>query len=123
MRIIITGRPILGSKRGQKIGFPTINLEVKKKIPKKDWGVYFSYIFFDKKKLPAVSHLGPILTFGGKKIKCETHIISWRHDIEPKEVKVKLFKKIRGIKKFDSVDELAKQIAEDISRARKYFKM
>lgn len=123
MSIIVSGQPQKGSQRGSQLGFPTINLPVANKVLKEDWGVYFSYIYFDKKKLPAVSHLGPILTFGGRKVKCETHIISWRQDVAPKFVKVKLFKKIREIKKFDSKDDLIKQIDDDIIRARKYFKL
>ncbi|RJR31584.1 hypothetical protein C4569_01340 [Candidatus Parcubacteria bacterium] len=123
MKLIFSGRPVSGSQRGGRlIGFPTINLELKE-IPEQKWGVYFSYIYFESKKLPAISHLGPILTFDEKKIKCETHIISWRSDISPEMVKVKLFKKIRDIKKFSSSAELADQIKEDIDRARKYFKI
>jgi len=121
MKIVIKGLPISGSQRGKKIGFPTVNLAAPKKISKQDWGVYFSYIYFDGKKLPSVSHLGPIITFNEKEIKCETHIISWRHDIHPQQVKVKLFKKIRDIKKFKNSQELKKQITDDITRARRYF--
>jgi len=123
MNIILKGKPKPGSQRGKKIGFPTINLSVDQEISKDKWGVYFSYIYFDRKKLPSVSHLGPIVTFDETEVKCETHIISWRHDISPEEVKVKLFKKIRGIKKFKNSEELVKQITDDISRARKYFKI
>ena len=123
MNIIISGKPVSGSKRGKGLGFPTINLKVDQDLSKEDWGIYFSYIYFDKKKLPSVSHLGPIVTFGESEVKCETHIISWRQDISPEEVKVKLFKKIRDVKKFKNSDELVIQIEDDITRARKYFKM
>jgi FAD synthase len=117
MDIKITGKVIKGDGYGRKIGFPTVNLQTdKKELPKE--GVYAGVATLD---LPAgkagnKEYRAGIVIGPGTKI--EAHLIGFRGNVYGKQVTLKINKFLREYKKFDTEEELIKQITKDISACK-----
>lgn len=110
----IQGKVVHGAELGRTIGFPTINqtYEEGQLVPK--YGVYASRITIDGKTFSAVTNIGvkPSVGYEGSPI-AETHIIGFSGDLYGKTIVTELLGFIRPERKFDSVEELKMQIAED----------
>lgn len=106
-----------GAGRGKKLGFPTANMSCPvTQIPA--FGVYRTEVLFDGKRLPAVSHLGPLPSFGDAHARLETHVLDGNWNFENQKLKVNFMDRIRDVQKFDSVEDLKLQIQRDIQKAR-----
>lgn len=114
----IKGHIIPGNKIGRKIGFPTINIKPPDDLCLKK-GVYMGFVSFDSKLYPAVINYGKRPTVDGKETLIEAHILGEKIEGEVKEVKIFFKEFIREEKKFENVDELKKQIEEDVNKALK----
>ncbi len=115
----IRGEVQHGQQRGGKeIGFPTANLHMEPEdlIPK--MGVYVCQVICDGKCYGGVLNIGVNPTFGEQRLVAETHIFDFDQDIYGKPIKVNLLRFLRSEKKFSGIEELAAQIARDVSRAR-----
>ena len=121
MFITITGRVKAGKNRGKKLGFPTINISVPKKIKKNQLGVYYSLVKIGDRFYPGITHLGQPKTFNILKSSCETHLLTIKKDLYRKNVTKKLIFKFREIEKFPNIKKLKKQILQDIKAAKKFF--
>ena len=118
----VSGRIEKGDGRGRKIGFPTANVGFEKNriIPKT--GVYATETKIGKLNYYSVTNIGVKPTFledGGLTV--ESHILDFDRDIYGELVEVQFHKKLRDEKKFDSVNDLIKQIATDVETTRKFF--
>ena len=114
----IWGKVRKHNQRGKKLGFPTANIALHKKIPE---GIYISKTKVGEIVYKSVTFIGVAKTFNEKKFHAETYILDFKQDIYRKWISVELIKKIRGNKKFDSAEELVKQMKKDEADARKYF--
>lgn len=115
----VFGTPIKGMGRGEKIGFPTINLNTLDQCLPPN-GVYAVWV---NKDIPAVANIGVRPTFGNKQIKpiLEVHQLSTKPAPLTKNIEVIFKEKIRDEIKFNSVKELADQIGKDIEKTKKIF--
>lgn len=109
-------------KVGRKIGFPTTNVRLdndKERLPD---GVYLGGVEFDNKRYRAIVNYGARPTFDLKNKLVEAHIIDFSGDLYGKEIKVYFTSFMRGIRKFDSVEELKEQLEKDLQfvKGRKY---
>lgn len=120
MKSLITfwGKVKRGKGRGKQLGFPTANIPLHKHIPE---GVYTSKVSIAGKVYPAATFVGSAKTFGEKEYQAESYILDFNKNIYGKWITVKLFKKLRGNKKFDSQSALVEAIKQDILIARKFF--
>ena len=106
MPYIISGKVIKGDGYGKRLGFPTVNLETEEKnIPKE--GIYSGHAILAGKKFRAGIIIGP-------KNKIEGHLIGYNDDAYGKEVILEINKFLREYKKFDTEEELIKQIEKDL---------
>jgi len=114
----IRGKVIEGRGFGKRIGFPTANISppLGKLIPKE--GVYLSEVKVEGKKYRGVTNVGRRPTFGEGKTQIETHILNFSREIRGLEIEVSFIKRIRGEKKFASLEELRAAIEKDIELAR-----
>jgi riboflavin kinase/FMN adenylyltransferase len=113
-----------GYKMGRKIGFPTANLgklDESKIIPAN--GVYISEVNVNDSWFPAMLNIGNRPTFNGTARTVEFHLLNFDENIYNKKIKTKVIKKIRDEIKFDSVDDLKKQLYSDREITMKYFNM
>ncbi len=120
---ILTGKVIQGNQLGRTIGFPTANIQVNdstKIIPGN--GVYLVQVHYREFLLNGIMNIGVRPTVGESvENRIEIHIFDFNEDIYGQELQVLVIKKVRNEFKFDSVDQLASQIAEDVRFARDFF--
>lgn len=115
----IEGRVVKGLQNGRKIGFPTANIEYSKNMLIPQSGVYMGYTVIDGERYKSVINVGNNPTLNGKKTTIESHIMNFDMDIYNKVIRVEFVKRLRGEKKFGSLEELKKQIASDAELAGK----
>ena len=111
----INQKVVHGRQIGGTIDFPTINQYFLpgQAIPK--YGVYASSALINGTQYPSITNIGVKPTVTDDMIPlAETHILDYNADLYNKTVKVKLSDFIRCEKRFESLDELKKAIAEDI---------
>lgn len=106
------------NQRGKKLGFPTANVNLAKNIPE---GIYISQTKIENRQYQSLTFIGTAKTFGDNKYQAETYLLDFNQDIYDQWISIELIKKIRGNKKFASVEELVKQMKKDEAKARKYF--
>ncbi len=114
----LSGRVVSGYQIGRKIGFPTANIEVPIKLIPKN-GVYAAYATIGKnsEKLNAIVNIGSRPTFDGHETTVEVHIIDFNDNIYNNEITIELVSRLRDEQKFNSPDELIKQINQDKEKA------
>jgi riboflavin kinase / FMN adenylyltransferase len=120
----VRGYVVRGDQRGRELGYPTANVPVatsRTAVPAD--GVYAGWLRrLDETGapfLPAAISVGTNPTFDGTDRRVESYVLD-RDDLELYEVLVEVafVDRIRGMVKFDSVDELLVQMADDVARAR-----
>lgn len=99
------------------MGFPTANLDASE-IKGADNGVYCSRAVVDGKIYGAMSNLGCRPSVDGQSRLLETHIFDFHGDIYGKMIEVRLLSKIRDEKRFDSIEELRRQLEHDADMCR-----
>ena len=105
-----------GEQEGRKIGFPTANLDTSdfgQLIPAP--GVYAvkARLMQSVATKPAMMNIGNRPTFGGTHLSIETHIFNFDEDIYGQLLLVSVMYRIREEQKFDSVEDLQRQLRED----------
>ncbi len=106
------------NQRGRKLGFPTANVNLSKKIPE---GIYISRSKIEDKVYQSLTFIGKAKTFGETKVQAETYMLDFNRNIYDKWISISLLKKIRENKKFNSAEGLVVQMKKDEVLARKYF--
>lgn len=117
-RYSLSGIVVKGRGDGTKSLFPTINIDfpLNKQIPQS--GVYATKTIVNGVTYCSVTNVGHHPTFDDYFENVETYVIDFDGDLYGKKVSVEFEKKLRDISKFDSIDELKKQIEKDILSAR-----
>jgi riboflavin kinase/FMN adenylyltransferase len=109
-----------GLKRGGPVvGFPTANLKINPEDLCPLTGVYAVQVIHDSICYGGVINIGYNPTFGDQGLGAEVHIFDFNKDIYGHPIKVNMIQRIRPEKKFESVEELSKQIANDVETAKK----
>ena len=116
----IYGIQIKGQGLGAKSFVPTINLTCEDFLLPSN-GVYITKTILNENEYNSISFIGHRTTTDGE-FAIETHILN--EDIVNNDytIQIKFFKKLRDNRKFDSFEELKKQIDYDINSAKEFFK-
>jgi riboflavin kinase/FMN adenylyltransferase len=112
------GRVITGAGRGIGLGFPTANLDVDSEQALPAEGVYVTWTYIDGKAHQSMTNIGKRPTFGGSERTVEVYVLNYHSDLYQRELKIDIIERLRSEKKFDTVEELKKQITEDIKQGR-----
>ena len=117
-RYSVSGRVAHGDQRGRTIGFPTLNIPVRRyRLALR--GVYAVKVAgLGDGEFGGVANLGSRPTVDGRGFVLEAHAFDWSGDAYGRHVDVSFVAKIRDERKFDSFGELEAQIARDAERAR-----
>ncbi|WP_369712017.1 bifunctional riboflavin kinase/FAD synthetase [Leptotrichia sp. HSP-342] len=112
---IILGEVVYGKQLGRVLGFPTANLRFENKIYP-EFGVYGVKVHIedDEKIYNGVMNIGKNPTVDIGVLSVEANIFDFSEDIYGKIILIEVLENIRSEKKFDSVDELKKQIGNDV---------
>ncbi|TQL48453.1 riboflavin kinase/FMN adenylyltransferase [Homoserinimonas aerilata] len=109
-----------GERRGRELGFPTANLRPKPEglIPAD--GVYAGWLTVDGTTYPAAISIGNNPTFEGVPARqVEAYVLDEDIDLYGRTVEVAFVERLRGMVRFDSVDELIVQLAADVDDTRR----
>lgn len=119
----LTGTVAQGKHQGHKLGFPTANIEPWKRKALPKFGVYTGMLETDTEMLPAVVNIGIQPTIPSGKVTVEAHILTESPELYGQKVRLSLLKMLRPEKRFDSVEELTRQIEQDREEALRLFHM
>ena len=112
------GGVVTGAHRGTGLGFPTANLEVNPGQALPPDGVYVTWAYIDGHAYPSMTNIGQRPTFSNNERTVEVYVLDYQGNLYGHEMKIDLIDRLRDEKKFNSVEELKNQIAEDIKRGR-----
>jgi len=118
----IAGRVVHGEKTGRRLGFPTANVQLKRRRVALSGVFAVTVSGIDKRHLPGVANLGVRPTFGGSpQPVLEVHLFDFDREIYGAHLAVHFLHKLRDERRFASPEELAAQIAADVAATRDWF--
>lgn len=113
---------------GRKIGktqlqYATANLKPQTTVIPAN-GVYVTLTLVEGVWRRSVTNVGHKPTFGGEpEVTVETHVMDFDRELYGEKIRVRFLHRLRGEKKFESVDALRSQIDLDYQRALRYFSL
>ncbi len=111
----LRGEVVQGDRRGRELGFPTANIVPDEALVCPGHGVYVARAGGD---CAAVS-VGVRPTFGtGRAVLVEAYILDREVDLYGQMLKLDFVARIRGERRFDSVEALIEQMHRDVERTR-----
>lgn len=114
----LTGTVVHGNGNGTGIGFPTANLEIPPGMAVPCNGVYAAGAQVDEKVYPAMVNIGLRPTLDdGRGITIEAHLMGYDGNLYDRNIKLEFVERLRDERKFDSLDALRRQLADDAADA------
>jgi riboflavin kinase / FMN adenylyltransferase len=119
----VRGEVVRGDERGRELGYPTANVPTTGMHAAPADGVYAGWLQRldgEHDPLPAAISVGTNPTFeGARERRVESYVLD-RDDLElyGLTVEVSFVARLRGMRRFDSVDALVATMADDVRRAR-----
>ncbi|MDX6221114.1 MAG: riboflavin kinase / adenylyltransferase [Frankiales bacterium] len=131
------GPVVRGDARGRDLGFPTANLAVTPGAAVPADGVYAGWLVLDsdgdgngngagqRQRLAAAISVGTNPTFDGVQRRVEAYVIGYDAqpgeesylDLYDRHVRIEFAHRLRGMVRFDSIDELVRQMTLDVRQA------
>jgi riboflavin kinase/FMN adenylyltransferase len=120
----LEGDIVPGLRIGSTQTVPTLNLKTDAEVVMPA-GVYITraHDVEDGRTWPAVTNVGSRPTFGGTEISVETHLLATLDGNAPRRIRVEFLRRVREERKFPGAESLKAQIARDVDRARRYFRL
>ena len=115
-QVFIDGVVIQGDQRGRTLGFPTANLQTANALLPA-FGIYATIAIVDGVYHPAVTSLGIRPTIGDNKLTIETFLLDFSGDLYGKSMRLVFVSRLRDEAKFDSLEDLTRQMALDAAQA------
>lgn len=113
---LFEGEVVQGDKRGRALGMPTANLVPDDAYVTPGHGVYAGWA----NGHPAAVNVGVRPTFEtGRGLLVEAHLIDFDDDIYGETLRIAFVERLRGEKRFDSVEELIAQMNRDVEDAKR----
>ncbi len=110
--ILVCGVVEHGRQLGRVLGFPTANLPVGAELTAAD-GVYRAEVETDGACFAAMANLGCNPSVGGNRRRLEVHLFGFEGSLYGRPIRVRLFERIRGERKFASIEALREQLEAD----------
>jgi riboflavin kinase/FMN adenylyltransferase len=109
-----------GDKRGRTLGFPTANLVPDPRLVVPDHGIYACRAQVDGETHIAAVNVGIRPTFKtGRGLLVEAYLLDFDDDIYDRELRLDFLERLRGERRFDSVDALVEQMGQDVVETRR----
>ncbi len=115
----LRGKVVEGAGRGEGLGFPTANMDVKSGQALPPDGVYVGLTRVNGKVYQSMTNIGLNPTFGDMERSVESYLVDYHGDLYGKEVYLDIVARLRDEKKFASAEELKKQISQDVVQGEK----
>jgi riboflavin kinase / FMN adenylyltransferase len=113
---LFEGEVVEGDRRGQELGMPTANVVPDERFVVPGHGVYAAWAH----GYPAAVNVGVRPTFEtGRGLLVEAHLIGFDGDLYGETLRIAFLERLRGEKRFETVDELVAQMNRDVDEAKK----
>lgn len=119
-RYSLHGVVVGGNRKGRTIGFPTANVQLYeplKLVPAN--GVYLVEVDTLGSSHTGMANIGVRPTVGGSSRVIEVHIFDFDEQIYGLDIRLRLVDRLRGERRFDSLEELGHQLAADREECRR----
>ena len=122
-RHFLSGEVLHGKELGRRLGFPTANLALPEGLIAPAYGVYATLVTLpDGSAHPAVTNVGVRPTVHdqlGRLV--EAWILDCTAELYGQKIRVEFFTRLRGEKKFDSLEALREEVLRNADETRAYF--
>lgn len=122
----ISGRVVNGNKLGKKLGFPTVNIQMRHNRPPLS-GIFVVEVYGATElpqplKIPGVASLGvrPTVCEDGL-VTLEVHLLDFDREIYGRHLRVDFLHKLRDEETYADLGLLVKQMEKDVENTRSYF--
>jgi riboflavin kinase/FMN adenylyltransferase len=113
---VVQGEVVHGDKRGRDLGFPTANLVPRNGYVTPGHGVYACRTG-DGHAAAVNVGVRPMFSTGRGEL-IEAYVLDFDGDLYGTELRLEFLKRLRGEKRFESVDALVEQMGRDVEDAR-----
>jgi riboflavin kinase / FMN adenylyltransferase len=112
---VVTGEVVAGDRRGRELGFPTANL-----IPPDGYVVPGHGVYAARANdRPAAVNVGVRPQFQtGRGELIEAYLLDFDGDLYGQDLRIEFVKRLRGERRFPSVEALVEQMARDVEQTR-----
>ena len=114
----LTGKVVLGDRRGRDLGFPTANLEIAPEMIIPGDGIYATWAIIDGVRHPSATSIGVRPTFGPGERLVEAYVMDFDADLYGSHLGIEFVRKLRDQKNFSNVEDLVDQINRDVADCR-----
>jgi riboflavin kinase / FMN adenylyltransferase len=112
---MLEGTVVLGDRRGRQLGFPTANVVPDDRLVIPGHGVYAAFA----NGSPAAVNVGVRPTFeSGRGLLVESYLIDRNVDLYGQNLRVAFVSRLRGERRFPSVEDLISQMRRDVAQAQ-----
>jgi riboflavin kinase/FMN adenylyltransferase len=112
---LLEGDVVEGDRRGRELGFPTANIVPSDELICPGHGVYAAFA----NGQPAAVNVGVRPTFEtGRGVLVEAYLIDYEGDLYGRTLRIAFIARLRGEKRFASVEDLVAQMHGDVEEAR-----
>jgi riboflavin kinase / FMN adenylyltransferase len=112
---LFEGEVVEGDRRGRELGMPTANIVPDDALAHPGHGVYAAWAHGH----PAAVNVGVRPTFDtGRGLLVEAHLLDFDGDLYGQTLRIAFLQRLRGEKRFESVDDLVVQMRRDVDQAR-----
>ena len=114
----IAGRVIAGQALGRRLGMPTANVRLHRRVPPLAGIFAVRVTGAGLERQPGVASVGTRPTIGGSEWLLEAHIFGFTGELQRERLSVDFVERLRDERKFESLDALADEMRRDALRAR-----
>ena len=114
----IEGVVVRGDQRGRQLGFPTANLLCESRAAIPADGVYAAWLVRRGRREMAAVSIGTNPTFSGRERRVEAFVLDFDEDLYGERVGLDFVAHLRETRRYDAVEPLIAQIAQDVADTR-----
>jgi len=113
------GEVVSGDRRGRELGFPTANLVPDPALIQPGHGIYAARASWGDETRAAAVNVGVRPTFKTDLVVLvEAFLLDWQGDLYGEQLTLEYVARLRGERRFDSVDALIEQMHADVAATR-----
>ncbi len=117
-RYTLMGTVVRGKMRGRQLGFPTANLATGEQLIPSP-GVYAGWCWVQDRRHVAAISIGRNPTFDEERLTVEAYLLDVDADLYDQTLRVELHRWVRGQVRFDTADDLVRQMHDDVAEVRR----
>ncbi len=114
----VEGVVVRGDQRGRELGYPTANVAATEHAAIPADGVYAGWFVRGEQALPTAISVGTNPTFSGQVRTVEAFVLDHSEDFYGQRVGVDFVARVRGMTRFDSIEELIAAMDGDVLATR-----